>query len=188
MLEPPRDRAETVFTERDKTMKFGKKLLAAVLAAVMALTMLTACSGSGQVNTDLNKSKEILTVVNQKRTDSAKSELTLSEDASRQLGVWAKAAAAQNANNTSKTQAAMETAREYAKSQVRSLTIDGKKIVKAWEGYSWAGVSVEDAQKAVAEHPEWFVHGSEDACNYVAIATYGSGAESATVVLMMLVK
>ena len=167
-------------------MKFGKKLLAVVLAAVLALTMLTACGTQGSV--DLGKSKEILEVVNDCRTKNGKGELTLSEEASQQLAAWAKAAAAQNANPTKATLAATENAKSEAKEAIKKLTIDGKTIIKTWETYSYSGTTADAAKAALLAHPDWFWHDSEDDCNYVAIATYGSGKESATVVMMLKVK
>lgn len=171
-------------------MKFGKKLLAAVLAGVLALTMLTACSGgsgstSGSI--DPEASKAAAEVINKRRMDNSKSELTLSLEASQKLAAWAKASAVQHANNTSATQKATEEARIAAKNAVRAMKINGKEV-KVWKTYSYAGTTAEAAEKALADHPDWFLDESEDACNYVAIATYGGGEEAATVVLMMLVK
>lgn len=172
-------------------MKFGKKLLAAVLAGVLALTMLTACSGgsgstSGSI--DPEASKAAAEVINKRRMDNSKSELTLSLEASQKLAAWAKAAAVQRANNTTATQNAAETARSAAKNAVRAMKINGKEV-KVWKTYSYAGIAAEDAQKALEEHPGWFLDESEEVCNYVAIATYyGGGEEAATVVLLMVVE
>lgn len=184
----PKPGEKRFFTERDKTMKFGKKLLAAVLAAVLALTVLTACDGNATGNVDLAKSKEIQTVINEKRTANGKSELKLSEEASQQLGAWAQAAATQNANPTKDNVAATTSAKSAAKSRVKALTIDGKKVIKTWETYAIPGATANDVKTAMTNHPEWFLHVTEDECNYVAIATYGSGDAAATVILMMLVK
>lgn len=170
-------------------MKFSKKLLAVLLAGVLALTMLTAC-GNSQVNVDLERSKAILNVINTKRADSGMGELKLSDSASQQLGAWAKAAATQNANPTKANVVATEDAKILAKYAVGNLTIDGKKIVKTWETYAAPGVTADDLKAAMERNPDqtWFTNPTEKDCNYVAIATYGSGDASATVVLMMLVK
>ena len=163
-------------------MKCIKKLVALTLAAVLALTMLTAC-GESSVQVDLQKSKEIAGVINERRAAGEKSELVLSEEASLLLGNWAKAAAA-NKNNSTSAAAKEEAARDRARTEVKRLTFDGKSVsrVVSYTFYT------SDVKSALEKYPQWFIHSDEDAANYVAAAVYGNGQDSACVVFVITAK
>ena len=160
-------------------MKCIKKLVALTLAAVLALTMLTACGESG-VQVDLQKSKEIAAVVNERRAAGEKTELVLSEEASLLLGNWAKAAAA-NTNNSSAAVAREKAARDSARTEVKKLTYDGKSVFRV-SSYTFY---MTDVKGALEKYPQWFIHSDEDAANYVAAAVYENGQNSACVVFVI---
>ena len=164
-------------------MKCIKKLVALTLAAVLALTMLTACGESG-VQVDLQKSKEIADVINERRAAGEKSELVLSEEASLLLGNWAKAAAA-NKNNSSAAAAKEKAARDSALTEVKKLTIDGKSVSSIITSYTLYSTTANDVKGVLEKYPQWFVRSSEDAANYVAAAVYENGQNSACVVFVI---
>ena len=163
-------------------MKCIKKLVALTLAAVLALTMLTACGESG-VQVDLQKSKEIADVINERRAAGEKSELVLSEEASLLLGNWAKAAAA-NKNNSSAAVAKEKAARDSARTEVKKLTFDGKSVSRV-TSYT---LYTSDVKGVLEKYPQWFIHSDEDAANYVAAAVYENGQNSACVVFVIEAK
>ena len=167
-------------------MKFGKRLLAAVLVSVLALTMLTAC-GNAPGNVDLSKAKEILNPINARRTTAGMQSLTLSEEASLLLGNYAKAAAAYHANSTTGAKAALNAAIENAKTEVRKIKINGKPVCVKYNYTFYGSSSADDMKKALERETDWFVQEKDKACNYVAIATYGSGKGSAVVVVTLTV-
>ena len=160
-------------------MKCIKKLVALTLAAVLALTMLTAC-GESEVQVDLQKSKEIAAVVNERRAAGEKTELVLSEEASLLLGTWAKAAAA-NTNNSSAAVAREKAARDSARTEVKKLTYDGKSVFRV-SSYTFYTT---DVKGALEKYSQWFIHSDEDAANYVAAAVYENGRNSACVVFVI---
>ena len=163
-------------------MKCIKKLVALTLAAVLALAMLTACSESG-VQVDLQKSKEIAGVINERRAEGGKSELVLSEEASLLLGDWAKAVAA-NKDNSSAAVARENAARDSARAEVKKLTFDGKSVYKT-ASYTFYST---DVKGTLEKYPEWFIHSGEDAANYVAVAVYENGRNSSCVAFVIEVK
>ena len=166
-------------------MKCIKKLVALTLAAVLALTMLTAC-GESAVQVDLQKSKEIAGVINERRAASEKSELVLSEEASLLLGNWAKAAA--NKNNSSAAVAKEKAARDSALTEVKKLTLDGKSVSRIITSYTLYSTTANDVKGVLEKYPQWFVRSSEDAANYVAAAVYENGGNSACVVFVIEAK
>ena len=163
-------------------MKCIKKLVALTLAAVLALTMLTACGESG-VQVDLQKSKEVADVINERRAAGEKSDLVLSEEASLLLGNWAKAAAA-NKNNSSAAAAKEKAARDSARTEVKKLTFDGKSVSRV-TSYT---LYTSDVKSTLGKYPQWFIHSDEDAANYVAAAVYENGGNSACVVFVIEAK
>ena len=163
-------------------MKCIKKLVALTLAAVLALTMLTACGESG-VQVDLQKSKEIADVINARRAAGEKSDLVLSEEASLLLGNWAKTAAA-NKNNSSAAVAREKVARDSARTEVKKLTFDGKSVSRVISYTFYTA----DVKSALEKYPQWFIHSDEDAANYVAAAVYENGGNSACVVFVIEAK
>ncbi len=166
-------------------MKCIKKLVALTLAAVLALTMLTAC-GESEVQVDLQKSKEIAAVINERRAAGEKTELVLSEEASLLLGNWAKAAAA-NKNNSSAAVAREKAARDSARAEVKKLTFDGKSVSNI-TSYTLYSTTANDVKGTLGKYPQWFIHSDEDAANYVAVAVYENGQNSSCVVFVITAK
>ena len=167
-------------------MKCIKKLVALTLAAVLALTMLTAC-GESEVQVDLQKSKEIAAVINERRADGEKSDLVLSEEASLLLGNWAKVAAANKNNNSSAAVAREKAARESARAEVKKLTFDGKSVSDI-TSYTLYSTTANDVKGTLGKYPEWFIHSVEDAANYVAVAVYENGQNASCVAFVITAK
>lgn len=172
-------------------MKFGKKLLAVVLAGVLALAMLTACgggSGSAKVNVDLSKSREILGAFDDIRTEGKKDNLILAEEASLMMGNWAKARAAWNANYRDEAITKKETDEMLAaKTAIREMTIDGKKCVNDLS-FGLQGADVDKAKEQLESYYKKYLVDDAYHYNYVAIATYDDGKEAATVVILLEMK
>ena len=75
-------------------MKCIKKLVAITLAAVLALTMLTACGGTPEeplTQPNINKGKEIAAALNEARVAAGKKEVTFDEEYSVKLTEYANA-------------------------------------------------------------------------------------------------
>lgn len=165
-------------------MKYVKKLLAVALAAVLALSMFTAC-GKEKVPVDLQTSREILETINARRSAGGMQTLTLSEDASLPLGNWAKAAA----ESTQKgAKAVEEAARSAARKAVTEMKIDGKAVF-VYDTYTFYNVSgAEQVARELQEHPNYFITAGEEAGNYAAVASYSDGEKAAVVVMLLKVK
>lgn len=71
-------------------MKFGKKLLAVVLAAMLALAMLTACGGDvPAAPVEKSEAQEIVDNINAVRTKNGLSELKMNTTATETAAQWA---------------------------------------------------------------------------------------------------
>ena len=160
-------------------MKCIKKLVALTLAAVLALAMLTACGGGG-VQVDLQKSREILGVVNERRTAGGKSELALSEEASLLLGDLARVSATSGGGNLE------ETTYKNTRAKVFDLAIDGKKVSRV-DAYIFYHTPVSDVKNVVERNPQWFIHDEESDANYVAIAAYEGMNESSSACVVFVI-
>ena len=108
-------------------MKCIKKLVAITLAAVLALTMLTACGGSGaQLNTKL--SDDIAATVNSVRSDNKKAALKRAPEVEALFAEVAKAEAMFAADmSDANTQKVVE-AQKNALSALGNVEIDGRKV------------------------------------------------------------
>ena len=103
-------------------MKCIKKLVALTLAAVLALTMLTACGGTPAeplTQPDINKGKEIAAALNEARVAAGKKEVPFDEEYSVKLTEyantytnWQFAWRAYDQNKTAENKAALDAAKQ----------------------------------------------------------------------------
>ena len=106
-------------------MKLGKKLLAVVLAAVLALAMLTACSGTPSVPEATDEAKQIVDNINAVRT---KNGLSALESNTAAMDVANKIAALDE-----KSELNLISEEDYKKEsrELRSIQVDGR----SYDGY-----------------------------------------------------
>lgn len=108
-------------------MKCIKKLVAIALAAVLALAMLTACSGGGaQLNAKL--ADDIAATINGVRSDSKKDALKRAPEVEALFAEAAKAAAIYAADKTTENGQKVKEAEINALSALKNIEIDGRKI------------------------------------------------------------
>lgn len=108
-------------------MKCIKKLVALTLAAVLALAMLTACSGSGaQLNTKL--ADDVTATVNSVRRDSQKAELKRVPKVEALFAEVAKTEAVYAADKTDANRQKVIEAQKNALSALKNVEIDGRKV------------------------------------------------------------
>ena len=108
-------------------MKCIKKLVAITLAAVLALTMLTACGGSGaQLNTKL--SDDIAATVNSVRSDNKKAALKRAPEVEALFAEVAKTEAVYTADKTNANYQKVLEAQRDALSALKNVEIDGRKV------------------------------------------------------------
>lgn len=108
-------------------MKCIKKLVALTLAAVLALTMLTACGGSGaQLNTKL--ADDVAATVNSVRSDNKKDALKRAPEVEALFAEAAKAEAIYAADKTTENSKKVVEAERNALAALKGLEIDGRKI------------------------------------------------------------
>lgn len=108
-------------------MKCIKKLVALTLAAVLALAMLTACSGSGaQLNTKL--ADDVAATVNSVRSDSKKAALKRVPKVEALFAEVAKAEAMFAADKSDANRQKVIEAQKNALSALKNVEIDGRKV------------------------------------------------------------
>ena len=134
-------------------MKCIKKLVALTLAAVLALAMLTACSGSGaQLNTKL--ADDIAATINGVRSDSKKDALKRAPEVEALFAEAAKAAAIYAADKTAENGQKVKEAEINALSALKNIEINGRKIdVEATKKFNTLSSDLKDVSqlKAVLE-------------------------------------
>lgn len=108
-------------------MKCIKKLVALTLAAVLALTMLTACGGSGaQLNTKL--ADDVAATVNSVRSDSKKAALKRVPKVEALFAEVAKTEAVYAADKSDANRQKVIEAQKNALSALKNVEIDGRKV------------------------------------------------------------
>lgn len=134
-------------------MKCIKKLVALTLAAVLALTMLTACGGGGaQLNAKL--ADDIAATINGVRSDSKKDALKRAPEVEALFAEAAKAAAIYAADKTAENGQKVKEAEINALSALKNIEIDGRKIdVEATKKFNTLSSDLKDVSqlKAVLE-------------------------------------
>ena len=134
-------------------MKCIKKLVALTLAAVLALTMLTACGGGGaQLNAKL--ADDIAATINGVRSDSKKDALKRAPEVEALFAEAAKAAAIYAADKTAENGQKVKEAEINALSALKNIEINGRKIdVEATKKFNTLSSDLKDVSqlKAVLE-------------------------------------
>lgn len=144
-------------------MKCIKKLVALTLAAVLALAMLTACSGGGaQLNTKF--ADDIAATINGVRSDSKKDALKRAPEVEALFAEAAKAEAIYAADRTDENNKKVQEAEGKALAALKDLEIDGRKIdVKATQQFNTISQDLKDvsqlksALKSDSGWRNWFV-------------------------------
>lgn len=142
-------------------MKCIKKLVALTLAAVLALTMLTACGGGGaQLNAKF--ADDIAATINGVRSDNKKDALKRAPAVEALFAEAAKAEAIYVADKTTENGKKVDEAENNALAALKSLEIDGRKIdVKATINtlsYDMKDVSqLKSALESDSSWRNWFV-------------------------------
>lgn len=165
-------------------MKFGKKILAVVLAGVLALAMLTACGGSEEgapFTVDLEKSKTVLGVINSIRDENGMDTVDLNEEASLLMGDFAKAAA----ENSSREQELRLAARTKIETTV---TIDGSACSVGKTTIGLKDFSVDNTAQVKAALQQYYKTQVLDDYDYVAIATCEKNGKAAIEIFTLTLK
>ena len=154
-------------------MKCIKKLVALTLAAVLALAMLTACSGGGaQLNAKF--AEDIAATINGVRSDNKKDALKRAQEVEALFAEAAKAEAIFAADKTPENSKKVAEAERNALAALEGLEIDGRKIhVEATRRMNTLSYDMKDISqlKSVLESANgwrnWFV--LSDATEYLAV-------------------
>lgn len=106
-------------------MKCIKKLVALTLAAVLALTMLTACGGTSDTKSVADK---VADIINAERVAANHTELPRATEVDKLWSPLAELLAAYAANPTEENAAALQAKGDATYAEYINMTIDGKQI------------------------------------------------------------
>ena len=162
-------------------MKFAKKLLAVVLAGVLALAMLTACGGTADSGVTADK---VIEAINTERKNAGQTELPRAEEVDK---IWTPVAAKlaeyaaepSNENNTGLTNAGNKAYAEYT-----AMQIDGKNIDKdASKRKSLRDVkdlgALQNNMKGGANGWEWLIKGDYD---YISVVSADKNGHNGVII------
>ena len=165
-------------------MKCIKKLVALTLAAVLALTMLTACGGTPAeplTQPDINKGKEIAAALNEARVAAGKKEVPFDEEYSVKLTEyanaytnWQFAMRAYDQNKTAENEAALNAAKQKYDEVSKNLPsgVSGGRMLKV-------NVAAFDNAKVTGHN---YFAGTDKDGNYYPLATQEGDMCAVTVI------
>lgn len=165
-------------------MKCIKKLVALTLAAVLALTMLTACGGTPAeplTQPDINKGKEIAAALNEARVAAGKKEVPFDEEYSVKLTEYANAYTnwqfawrAYDRNPTAENEATLNAAKQKYDEASKKLPsgVSGGKMLKV-------NVAAFDNAKVTGHN---YFAGTDKDGNYYPLATQEGDMCAVTVI------
>lgn len=165
-------------------MKCIKKLVALTLAAVLALTMLTACGGTPEeplTQPNINKGKEIAAALNEARVAAGKKEVAFDEEYSVKLTEyanaytnWQLAMRAYDQNKTAENKAALDAAKQKYDEASKNLPsgVSGGRMLKV-------NVAAFDNVKASGRN---YFAGTDKDGNYYPLATQEGNMCAVTVI------
>lgn len=156
-------------------MKFGKKLLAIVLAGVLALTMLTACGGTS-ATTDV----KIYNAIMAERLARGKEKVERLEAAEKLYEETARLLAERAAGEDISAEQ-INQAGQAAEARLETMTIDGKKIT--FRHKSLSGVFDEQSFKASLANGNGWQWITEDDYDYIGVTSVDKNGKNGTILL-----
>ncbi len=151
-------------------MKCIKKLVALTLAAVLALTMLTACGGTADTKSVADK---VADIINAERVAANHTELPRATEVDKLWSPLAELLAAHAANPTEESAAALQAKGDATYAEYINMTIDGKQIdTEASKRKALRNVvdfdALANSMKGGQNGWEWLIEGDYD---YISVAS-----------------